>query len=99
MHYLFLSSSYDGVRHSTLSFLHGAKNICGSRTNQNFHKTLTNLKNDKNINVCSFDKGNGIVIMNSKEYFETLDKIVLDKSKFEEIHFILSLGAVLYSLD
>ena len=26
-----------------------------------------------------------MVIMNSKEYFEKLDKIVLDKSKFEEI--------------
>ena len=26
-----------------------------------------------------------MVIMNSKEYFEKLDKIVLDQSKFEEI--------------
>ena len=38
-----------------------------------------------NIRICSFDKGNGVAIMNSKEYFEKLDKIVLDKSKFEEI--------------
>ena len=61
------------------------KNVCGSRTNQNFHRTLRNLKKDQNIKICSFDKGNGIVIVNSKEYFEKLDTIVLDKSKFEEI--------------
>ena len=79
------SEMKDGVRQSTLSFLHGAKNVCGSRTNQNFHRTLRNLKKDQDIKICSFDKGNGIVIVNSKEYFEKLDTIVLDKSKFEEI--------------
>ena len=31
------------------------------------------------------DKGNGVVIMDSEEYFQKLDKIVLDKSKFEEV--------------
>ena len=75
----------DSIRHATHSFLHSARSVCGSRTNQNFHKTLINLKKDQSIKVCAFDKGNGIVIMNSKDYFDKLDKIIYDTSKFQEI--------------
>ena len=49
------------------------------------HKLIRNLKNYPNIKVGSFDKGNVIAIVDSDEYFEKLDKIVLDKAKFEEI--------------
>ena len=73
------------LRHSTLSFLHSAKNVCGTRYNLNFHKTLKLLRSDPNIKVCSFDKGNGIVILNSKDYSEKLDTIILDETKFQEI--------------
>ena len=75
----------DELRHSTQSFLNSAKNICNTNVNQNYHKTLTNLKKDKSIKVCSYDKGNGIVIVNSKDYYEKLDTIILDDSKFKEV--------------
>ena len=75
----------DEVRHSTLSFLHSAKNVCGTRYNQNFHRTLKTLRSDPMIKVCSFDKGNGIVILNTTDYHKKLDNIILDKSKFKEI--------------
>ena len=75
----------DSIRHATHSFLHSASSVCGSRTNQNFHKTLIKLKKDQSIKVCAFNKGNGIVIMNSKDYFDKLDKIIYDTSKFQEI--------------
>ena len=55
----------DDVRHSTQSFLNSARNICGSRISRKFHDTLRNLKNDPNIKVCAFDKGNGVVIVNT----------------------------------
>ena len=75
----------EDIRHSTISFLKSAKNICNSRVNQNFHRTLKTLKSDSSIKVCSFDKGSGIVIVNTEDYYEKLDHIVLDKSKFQEI--------------
>ena len=68
-----------------MSFLNSAKNVCGNRVNQKFHKTLSGLKKDDSIRICSFDKGNGIVIVNKEEYYEKLDKIIYDKSKFKEV--------------
>ena len=75
----------DEIKHATHSYLHSAKSVCGARINQNFHSTLKNLKSDPSIKVCSFDKGNGIVILNTNDYFDKLDKIIMDKSKFKEI--------------
>ena len=46
---------------------------------------MKSLKDDNSIKICSFDKGNGIVIVNSNEYYAKLDEIVYDKSKFEEV--------------
>ena len=75
----------DNIRHSTMSFLNSAKNVCNSRVNQNFHRTLKTLKSDRSIKVCSFDKGSGIVIVNTEDYYEKLDQIILDNSKFQQI--------------
>ena len=75
----------DEVRHSTHSFLKSANNVCETRINRKFHETLKSLKKDPTIKVCSFDKGNGTVIVNASEYFDKLDKIVFDKSKFQEV--------------
>ena len=66
-------------------FLNRSKNVCKSEKNVLTHKTLRKLALEKNIKICKFDKGNGVVILNSKDYFEKLDKIVLDTSKFKEI--------------
>jgi len=42
------------------------------------------LARDSTIKICKFDKGNGIAILKTKDYFEKLDKIVEDQSKFLE---------------
>ena len=75
----------DDLRHATQSFFNACKGICGARRNKDLHETLRKLRNDRSISVCSFDKGNGVIIMNNPDYFEKLDKIVLDTTKFKEI--------------
>ena len=80
-----LSYVADSLRHATQSFFNACKDVCGSRGNKELHKTLRNLRNDSSIKICSFDKGNGVIIMNSLDYYKKLDDIVLDKNKFKEI--------------
>ena len=58
---------------------------CGSRINQNLHRTLKTLKEDTSIRVCKFDKGNGVLIIDSDEYLKEMEKIIMDTSKFQEV--------------
>ena len=74
----------DNIKVYLSAFMTASKNICSTKMNQYFHKTLSLLSRDKTIKVCKFDKGTGVVIMNSSDYVSKLNKIVLDKSKFEE---------------
>ena len=46
---------------------------------------LYKLNKDPNIKVCKYDKGNGIAIVNTEDYYGKLDEIVNDKSKFVEL--------------
>ena len=62
-----------------------ASSICSKRVNQSLHNTLYKLSKDPNIRVCKYDKGNGIAVMNTEDYFGKLDEIVNDKSKFVEL--------------
>ena len=43
------------------------------------------LSKDKSIKICKQDKRNGLVILNSNEYFKKLDEIILDQTKFVEV--------------
>ena len=54
------------------------------------HKTLSNLSKNSLIKVCKMDKGNGVVIIDKLDYFNKLDKIILDKTRFEEINYNLN---------
>ena len=47
------------------------------------HRTLKKLAKDNSIKVCKFDKGVGVCIMNSDDYYTKLDTIVSDDTKFE----------------
>ena len=67
------------------SFESNCKNVTSSKKNQAVHKTLRKLAQDKNIKVCKFDKGNGAVILDSEDYYKKLDKIISDKTKFQEV--------------
>ena len=73
------------IRHATDSFINAAKQAASTRINLALHKVLSNLRRDKTIRVCSFDKGTGIVILNADDYNKKLSDIVLDKSKFKEV--------------
>ena len=75
----------DELKFCVNSFTSQGKIICSTKQNQALHKTLKKLASDKTIKVCRFDKGNGTVILDSEDYFEKLDKIILDKSKFQEV--------------
>ena len=67
------------------NFENNAKSEYRSNTNKRLHRTLTNLAKMKNLKICSFDKGNGIVLVDADEYFNKLDVIINDTSKFKKV--------------
>ena len=75
----------DEIKFNVNSFVKNANSICGNSVNKKFHQTLKGLKANKSIKILNMDKGNGVVIMDAKDYYNKLGKIVLDKSKFMEI--------------
>ena len=75
------------LRDTTERFISEAQNKCESRPNQLVHKTLSNLSKNSSIFICKMDKGNGVVVINKQDYFNKLDKIVLDKTRFQEIDY------------
>ena len=73
------------IIHTVHAFINDSRNICGSQKNQAKHKVLKNLANNKKLKICKFDKGAGVAILNSNDYYEKLEKIVNDKTKFKKI--------------
>ena len=67
------------------SFTSTCKNICSSRINRAFHATLSRLAKDNSIKVCKFDKGTGVVVLDTEDYFSKLDIIVNDTTKFVKV--------------
>ena len=80
----------DDVKLATGMFFNAAKNLCKSRQNIRLHKTLHKLSKDGKIKVCRLDKGNGVCLMNSDDYFTKLDSIVSDETKFQEVKYDLT---------
>ena len=81
-----ISSGFkEKLRSLCKSFVSEANGVCSNKQNQLFHRTIKSLSANKEIKVCKYDKGNGVVVLNCIDYFNKLDTIVLDKSKFEEI--------------
>ena len=56
-----------------------------SKKHRAYHNTLSNFAKDESIKLCSFEKGTGVVVMNSEDYFSKLDIIVNDPSKFKKL--------------
>ena len=75
----------DEVKFCVNNFLKRSENLCNSNINQSFHRTCKQLANDHNIKICKFDKGSGIAILNSDDYFTKLDSIVNDQHKFIKV--------------
>ena len=75
----------DNVRKSFSSFMSACKKVCSARGNRVFHEALSGLFKDELIKVCSFDKGTGVCVLNSCDYYSKLDVIINDASKFERV--------------
>ena len=73
------------LRSMCKSFLAQANGLCSNKQNQLLHRTIMALSRNKNIKICRYDKGNGVVVLNNDDYYNKLDTIILDKDKFEEI--------------
>ena len=58
-------------------------NVCNEVNNKRLHETLMKLSKNKDINICSFDKGNGIVFINTDDYCSKMKAILSDESKFK----------------
>ena len=80
----------DKIKNATLSFVSRCKTICNRSENRKLHKVLSDLQADKSIRVCSFDKGNGIVILNATDYTAKLDQIIGDTDKFRMVDQVAS---------
>ena len=76
----------DEIKFALKRFSTSAKRICSSHRNRALHKTLKNLSKENEIKICKFDKGKGIAILDSSDYYSKLDSIVLDQSKFIQIN-------------
>ena len=62
-----------------------AEKDCFNRRNVALHQTLKDLADNTSIKICEFDKGRGVSILNTNDYFEKLDNIINDHSKFREV--------------
>ena len=53
-----------------------------SSKNKTLHKTLSALSSNKSIKLCPYDKGNGIVIIDSSNYVSKVNQLLQDEQKF-----------------
>ena len=77
----------DEIKSGLKIFVSSAKAICNTRFTQSFHNNINKLANDENVKICSFDKGVGLVILDSNQYYDKLDCIVNDTTKFSKIEY------------
>ena len=75
----------EDIRKAYYQYENTCRNLFWSRKNISLHRTLNSLAKNQKIRICSFDKGVGVVIMNSVDYYAKLDAIVNDASKFERV--------------
>ena len=66
--------------------MNSSKQIFATRNNQAIHCSLLNLSKDSDIKVCKLDKGRGVAVLNSVDYFSKIDSIIYDSTKFIEIN-------------
>ena len=68
------------------NFKDEVKLLCAHPKNVDLHNTLKKLGDNSRIKVCKFDKGKGVVILDSHDYYAKLDCTINDSSKFHEIN-------------
>ena len=77
----------ESLRNSTTKFISESNKACATNKNKAIHRTLINLARNKNIRCLNMDKGNGVVIMNTKDYNDKMNKILEDGSRFKKLNF------------
>ena len=58
------------------------KKVCNEQKNKRIHEILSKLAKRKDIRICSYDKGNGLAIVNTEDYNSKMYDILNDNSKF-----------------
>ena len=71
------------IRETTDRFIHEAERVCNTKRNKFLHRTLRQLSNNDDIKICKMDKGVGVVILDTPEYYQKLDAIINDDDRFE----------------
>ena len=69
-------SLIEAMKHSALKFCNTGKQLCRNFLYIQLHKILLYLRNDKSIQLCKFDKGNGVLIINDYDYCAKLDDLI-----------------------
>ena len=75
----------DQIKYLFRKFILNAKQRCFSKRIQFLHRTLQSLFRNSDIKICKFDKGRGVAVLNSEDYYAKSDLIVSNTSKFVEI--------------
>ena len=66
-------------------FIAAAKSVCNVHINRTFHATVNRLARDDGIKICKYDKGVGLVVLDTYDYFDKLDVIINDTAKFQKV--------------
>ena len=75
------------IREATDKFIHEAEQVCSTKQNRHLHKTLSRLSNNNKIKICKMDKGVGLVILDSCDYYAKLDEIINDHERFTRLDY------------
>ena len=75
------------IREATDRFIHEAERVCNTKRNNFLHRTLRQLANNDDIKVCKMDKGVGVVIVDTPDYYQKLDVIIDDDDRFELLNY------------
>ena len=67
-------------------FLTESNRLCLSNQKQSLHSTLRKLRQNENVKICQHDKGNGVVVLNSEDYYFKLDHIIDDPTNFIKVN-------------
>lgn len=73
------------IIHSLKEFEDNCNDTLKSKRNRMLHMTLNRLSKIRNLKICSFDKGQGIVLVDTDDYNHKLNGILSDSSKFKII--------------
>ena len=67
-------------------FFFAKSNNLNNNLNDEELAAIKSLRNNQNLIICKPDKGNGVVVLNKKEYVDKRNEILNDQVKFKKIN-------------